>query len=176
MTEKQVSVLLAALIAVAACGSNSNGNGGSGTPVPPNATAITAPVLPRIETYMAPPNPKSSDCGEPWDCRKRSPLSYPQTTKTEALAEDVCVFVREELDPTTVPARIKRDDVAEAINRYLDRPWEKTRGLRPWAHMHFIRALSDPERQKLADDLTAFIQKNITSRVCSSGDDRIQAP
>ena len=31
------------------------------------------------------------------------------------------MFVREGLDPTTVPAPIKRDDVAEAINHYMDR-------------------------------------------------------
>jgi len=117
-------------------------------------------VLPRIEKYKAPPYPKSGFLDrETYDYRRASKEPVPPTL-TDVLICDI--WQRLTLD---LKMKIKAEDVSEALIKqamqiYLDRRADDIAGYRPWTHWNFIRRLTAPQRETLAQEVVAYIKQN----------------
>ena len=122
--------------------------------------ATQTAILPRIEKYKAPPYPKSAFLDrETYDYRKASKEPVPPTL-TDAFICDI--WQRLTLD---LKLKVKPEDASEALVKqamqiYLDRRADDIAGYRPWTHWHFIRQLTAPQRETLAQEVVAYIKQN----------------
>ncbi len=116
-------------------------------------------VLQRIETYQAPPFPRSQYTDrETYDYRIRSGMSVPSSLSATLVA-DLWLIMTGYLELTGLsPTRVREDQVASAINFYLTRNWTNIAGYRPWTHWNFMYSLSAQNRAILARDVAEYIQ------------------
>lgn len=120
----------------------------------------TAPVLPTIEKYKAPPYPKSGFlAGETYDYRRKDGSPLPPTL-TDTLVCDVWQRVTMDLKLTITPKEASEEIILKAFNVYLQRKWDDIAGYRPWTHWNFIRGLKAPQRNVLAKEIVAYISQN----------------
>lgn len=118
-----------------------------------------APVLPLIETYKAPPYPKTSFLeGETYYYRKKSGEPLPPTL-TDTLICDVWQRVTKDLKLTIAPKEASEEIIQKALGVYLQRKWDDIAGYRPWTHWNFIRGLKEPQRNALAKEIVAYINQ-----------------
>lgn len=125
--------------------------------------STSARVLGRIEAFRAPPLPEGADA-ESWDRLVRGgAMGMP--TKELALVRDVCVLIKNYVDPDLVPHRASQGDVAVALRRYenRDEAWERSGGFRPWTHSHFVRVLTPPDRVQLGREITTLLQSGVVA-------------
>jgi hypothetical protein len=116
-------------------------------------------VLQRIETYQAPPFPRSQHTDrETYDYRIRSGFPVPSSLSATLVA-DLWLIMTGNLELTGLsPTRVREDQVASAINFYLTRNWTNIAGYRPWTHWNFMYSLSAQNRAVLARDVAEYIQ------------------
>ena len=50
--------------------------------------------------------------------------------------------------------------IQDAVNIYLEKESSKIAGYRPWTHGHFIRSLTDEQRETLALEVYNYIIEN----------------
>ena len=123
-------------------------------------SAATAQVLPLIETYKAPPYPKTSFLeGETYYYRKKNGEPLPPTL-TDTLICDVWQRVTMDLKMTIAPKAASESIILSAFDVYLRRKWDDIAGYRPWTHWNFIRGLKEPQRNTLAKEIVAYIKQN----------------
>ena len=124
------------------------------------APAQTTGVLPRIEKYKAPPYPKSGFLDrETYDYRRASKEPVPPTLTDTFICD---IWQRLTLD---LKLKVKAEDASEALIKqamqiYLDRRADDIAGYRPWTHWNFIRRLTAPQRDMLAQEVVAYIKQN----------------
>lgn len=122
--------------------------------------AQTTAVLPRIEKYKAPPYPKSAFLDrETYDYRLASKAPVPATLTDVFICD---IWQRLTLD---LKLKVKAEDASEALIKqamqiYLERRADDIAGYRPWTHWHFIRHLTPPQRDLLAQEVVAYIKQN----------------
>ena len=130
-----------------------------GQSTPAAQSPATAPVLPRIEKYKAPPYPKSAYLqGETYDYRIKTGSPLPPTL-TDILICDVWQRVTMDLKLTISPKEVSETVIKQALEVYLHRDWNDIAGYRPWTHSHFIRGLKDAQRDLLAKEIVAYINE-----------------
>jgi hypothetical protein len=128
--------------------------------VQPTQSTATTPVLPLIETYKAPPYPKTSFLeGETYYYRKKSGEPLPPTL-TDTLVCDVWQRVTIDLKLTIAPKEASEKTILSAFDVYLQRKWDDIAGYRPWTHWNFIRGLKESQRNALAKEIVAYINQN----------------
>ena len=116
-------------------------------------------VLPLIEKYKAPPFPKSSYIDrETYDYRIQSRRPVPPSL-TDVFVCDIWQRVTRELKLTITPHDVSEEVVKQAMNVYLEKDWSDIAGYRPWTHWNFIRSLKAPQRNELAKEIAAYINK-----------------
>lgn len=108
-------------------------------------------VLPRIEKYEPPKNEEIADIYD----------SKSQKLPVEVLVWDVFQRLKMDVKLTELdPKSVKVDDVKKGIAVYMERDWKKIAGYRPHGNWNFIRTLTDPERERLAQEILDHAQKN----------------
>jgi len=118
-------------------------------------------VLQTIETYQAPPFPKSNHLNkETYDYRKEDGVAVPPTL-IDAFVADLWQRMTEDLKINGITIyRVSVDHVIQALNIYLHRDWKNISGYRPWTHWHFVRSLSREKRKILAQEVVRYMRDN----------------
>jgi hypothetical protein len=118
-------------------------------------------VLQTIETYQAPPFPKSDQINkETYDYRKEYGVAVPPTL-IDAFVADLWQIMKEDLKINGITIyRVSVDHVIQALNIYLHRDWKNIAGYRPWTHWHFVRSLSPEKRKILAQEVVRYMYDN----------------
>jgi hypothetical protein len=126
----------------------------------PGPAASANQVLPLIEKFKAPPHPKSTYIDrETYDYRIMYKSPVPPTL-TDAFICDIWQRITLDLKLTLSPQDVSEQNIKDAMNIYLNKDWNDIAGYRPWTHWNFIRRLKEPQRDLLAKEVVAYINKN----------------
>ena len=125
------------------------------------AACSEGPILPRIETYKAPPIPSGDNyIKERYDYRKITGVKNPPTL-TDTFICDLWKRMDTDLKLKDIAAnRVSEKDVRAAIDMYAVKDSRLIVGYRSWTHTNFIKGLSKSEREKLAVEVATYMKKN----------------
>ena len=131
-------------------------------------------VLPRIETYHAPPLPENEFehfkmKKEPYDylVRKRSATPL---TPTDVFICDIRKIMEQffSINVSKVEG-VSTDEVMKALDFYLSNEWVLIPGYRPWTHWNFIHSLKKGEIKTLAKEIVEYMKNNTARLNCDLG-------
>lgn len=117
--------------------------------------------LKKIETYKGPDFvPTKYILMETYDFRiRKNNYSLPPTL-TDVFIWDLWKLIKTNLKIDTTPTKINTKIINSTFDIYLQNDYKKIPGFRPWTHMNFIRSLSKIQREKLSDEIVAYIKSN----------------
>jgi len=123
-------------------------------------TVVSAQELQKIETFKAPKYPKSKYIKmETYDYRVESGRPVPSTL-IDTFICDVWQRTYIELELGIPVEDLTPEIIQDAVNIYLEKESSKIAGYRPWTHGHFIRSLTDEQRETLALEVYNYIIEN----------------
>lgn len=124
------------------------------------ATFAHAQVLGKFETYQCEPFPSEEYASDEtyYDMQEyRQPVP---PSKVEALVSDLYQRLEMDLGLGISPSMVRIDHIKRAISVYLQVDWFDIAGYLPWTISHFLRGLSEDERDILAVEVYRYIQDN----------------
>jgi hypothetical protein len=129
-------------------------------------------VLPKIETYHAPPFPENEYKyfkmkKEPYDYLIKQGSAVPQSL-TNVFICDIRLTM-ETLYSINVSnvENISEDDVMKALRFYLSNDWILIPGYRPWTHWNFVHRLKKGEIETLAKEIVEHMKSNGAQLNCN---------
>ena len=118
-------------------------------------------ILVQIETYAAPPYPKSEYINkETYDYRIKSNNPVPPTL-TDVFICDIWKRMVVDLDIIGLSFfNVKEEKILKALRIYKEKSYNNIAGYRPYTHSYFINSLNESELKILSRNIAEYIHKN----------------
>jgi hypothetical protein len=131
-------------------------------------------VLPKIETYHAPPLPENEFKyfkmkKEPYDYLIKQGSAVPPSL-TDVFICDICKIMEQfySINVSNVEG-VSEDDVMKALRFYLSTEWILIPGYRPWTHWNFVHSLKKGEIETLAREIVEYMKGKVAQLNCDLG-------